>query len=113
VKLAIGLGKGGGISGISGSGGAFRTMGAFGAGFRAAFARATGRRALAALALLLLFAALPDLPPDFPEERAFAMTAYATGGSRRRQPRRSALNCVLGEITLRRDSDARPILHHD
>jgi hypothetical protein len=46
----------------------------------------------------LLLAALPDLRPDFPDERAFAMTAYATGGSRRRQPRRDPLSGPLLKV---------------
>ena len=87
----MGAGRGGGISGISTTGAGFRALGAGGGAALRALATRTGfaRRAFAARGLArLLLAAFPDLRPDFPDERAFAMTAYATGGSGRRQPRR-------------------------
>ena len=49
----------------------------------------------------LALPALPTLPPDFRDARAFAMTAYATVGRVRRQPRR-----VRGWFVLRRGPTA-------
>jgi hypothetical protein len=96
VKLAIGAGSGGGISGIStGGGGGLRSLTAFGAaGLRRAFAAPPAGFARLAFALRALLAfAFPALAfwPDFRDARAFAMDAYATVGRARRQPRRRAL----------------------
>jgi hypothetical protein len=100
VKLAMGAGRGGGISGISITGAGFRGFAVVGlaaraAGFRAlAGLRRTGfaRRAFAPRApLRFAFPALRAFRPDFRDARAFAMTAYATVGRVRRQPRRARL----------------------
>ena len=59
------------------------------------------RRAFATVALpRFTFAAFPALRPDFRDECAFAMTAYATVGGRRRQPRRGVLKCCRADFTL-------------
>src|SRR5947207_10119454 len=91
----MGCGRGGGISGISTTGATFRTFVglavACAAGVRAfaALRAGFGRRALARSApLRFALPALPALPADFRDARAFAMTAYATGGRVCRQPRR-------------------------
>ena len=94
MKLAIGAGRGGGISGISTTGGAFRSRaGLLGTtGLRRVFAATRIGFARLAFALRALLAfAFPTfwaLRPDFRDERAFDMDAYATGGRARRQPRR-------------------------
>lgn len=94
MKLAIGAGRGGGISGISTGGGSFRSRLTFtlAIGFRRALAAPLSgfaRLAFAALRGLLAFAFpalwVLALPPDFRDERAFAMDAYATVGRPRRQ----------------------------
>ena len=96
MKLAIGAGSGGGISGISTGGGAFRSLTAFStaAGFPLAFGRARAAFARLAFALRALpafaFPTFRALEPDFRDERAFAMDAYATVGRARRQPPRRA-----------------------
>jgi hypothetical protein len=101
VKLAIGWGRGGGVSGISTTGAAFRAFTGFAArasGFRPAFALLPAgfeRRAFACRApLRFALPALRTLPTDFRDARAFAMTAYATVGRVCRQPRR-ALGCIV------------------
>ena len=93
MKLAIGAGRGGGISGISTGGGAFRSLVTLlpTTGFRRAFAALrTGFARLAFALRALLAFAFPALwvlalGPDFRDTRAFAMDAYATVGRARRQ----------------------------
>ena len=94
----MGCGRGGGVSGISTTGATFRTFvglaAACTAGLRAfvALCAAFGRRALARCApLRFALPALWALPADFRDARAFAMTAYATVGRVRRQPRAARL----------------------
>ena len=115
----MGAGSGGGTSGISitgaglrGFGMIFTTVGAAAFGVLAfrAFAGRAGfaRRAFATVGLpRFTFAAFPAFRPDFWDERAFTMTAYATVGRRRRQPRRSVLKCCRGDSTLALRSRAR------
>jgi len=91
VKLAIGAGRGGGISGISTTGAGFRSRTIVGDTFRvlAGIGPAGFTRRAFALAVLrgFAFAAWPALPPDFCAARDFAMDAYATGAGPRRQHR--------------------------
>jgi hypothetical protein len=95
VKLAMGAGSGGGISGISTSGVTLRGFAGFalraglGArrGLAARLAVGFARLGFALRALVrFAFPAFEVFRPAFRD--AFAMTAYATGGSGRRQPRR-------------------------
>ena len=103
----MGAGRGGGISGISTTGTTFRGFVAFaftaGAGFRRALA-ALGRAGFERRALALrapfrfAFPVLPALRPDFCDARAFAMTAYATVGRVRRQPRRPPVELSSADL---------------
>src|SRR5215831_11673989 len=89
----MGAGSGGGISGTSITGAGLRAFTPIGrAGFRPGFAD----RAL----LRFTLPAFRAFPPDLRAGRAFAMTAYATVGGLRRQPRRSVLKCARGDSTL-------------
>ena len=89
MKLAIGAGSGGGISGTSTTGAGFRGRTAA-AGFLAL--GALRRAGFFGLRTLLRFA-FAAFPADFRAERAFAMTAYATVARLRRQPKVAALKC--------------------
>src|SRR5262252_2151415 len=98
----MGAGSGGGISGTSITGAGLRAF-TPAAGFRAfaAIGRAGFRPGFADRALLrFTLPAFRAFPPDLRAGRAFAMTAYATVGGLRRQPRRSVLKCARGDSTL-------------
>ena len=103
MKLAIGAGSGGGISGISTTGG-----GAFlgfattepAAGLRRALAARAGGRGFA-LRALVRFAFAAVFRPDFRDGRAFDMGAYATVVGVGRQRRvRAGLKKAPGDFTL-------------
>src|SRR4051812_10421219 len=106
----MGAGRGGGTSGISTTGSGLRglemmILGALAAAILRAFTGRVGfaRRAFATGALpRFTFVAFSAFRPAFLDECAFAMTAYATVGARRRQQRRGVLNCCHGDFTLGR-----------